>query len=60
MMLASTSHSAHAGCPVRLCAGRHGCPLPEIVGRETRPFSDRDEAIKAAISLGGRAVERAA
>ncbi len=27
----------------------------QIVGTETRPFSDRDEAVKAALSLGGRA-----
>jgi UDP-N-acetylmuramoyl-L-alanyl-D-glutamate--2,6-diaminopimelate ligase len=27
----------------------------QIVGGETRPFSDRDEAQKAAIALGGRA-----
>ncbi|MBV9572096.1 MAG: UDP-N-acetylmuramoyl-L-alanyl-D-glutamate--2,6-diaminopimelate ligase [Alphaproteobacteria bacterium] len=31
----------------------------QIIGAMTRPFSDRDEAIKAAISLGGRAVEPA-
>jgi UDP-N-acetylmuramoyl-L-alanyl-D-glutamate--2,6-diaminopimelate ligase len=29
----------------------------QIVGSETRPFSDRDEAIKSALALGGRAVE---
>ena len=27
----------------------------QIVGSETRPFSDKDEAIKAALSLGGSA-----
>jgi UDP-N-acetylmuramoyl-L-alanyl-D-glutamate--2,6-diaminopimelate ligase len=27
----------------------------QIIGSEVRPFSDRDEAIKAALSLGGRA-----
>jgi UDP-N-acetylmuramoyl-L-alanyl-D-glutamate--2,6-diaminopimelate ligase len=27
----------------------------QIIGTETRPFSDKDEAIKAALSLGGRA-----
>ena len=32
----------------------------QIVGSETRPFSDREEAIKAAIALGGRAAEAAA
>ena len=29
----------------------------QIVGVKTRPFSDRDEAIKAAVSLGGHAVK---
>lgn len=28
----------------------------QIVGSETRPFSDRDEAVKAALALGGSAV----
>ncbi|MBU6471507.1 MAG: UDP-N-acetylmuramoyl-L-alanyl-D-glutamate--2,6-diaminopimelate ligase [Alphaproteobacteria bacterium] len=27
----------------------------QIVGTETRPFSDRDEAVKAALALGGKA-----
>lgn len=31
----------------------------QIVGNETRPFLDRDEAIKAAMALGGRAAEPA-
>jgi UDP-N-acetylmuramoyl-L-alanyl-D-glutamate--2,6-diaminopimelate ligase len=31
----------------------------QIVGSEMRPFSDRDQAIKAAIALGGRAAESA-
>jgi UDP-N-acetylmuramoyl-L-alanyl-D-glutamate--2,6-diaminopimelate ligase len=30
----------------------------QIVGSETRAFSDRDEAIKSALALGGRSVER--
>jgi UDP-N-acetylmuramoyl-L-alanyl-D-glutamate--2,6-diaminopimelate ligase len=29
----------------------------QIIGDETRPFSDRDEALKAAIALGGGAAE---
>jgi UDP-N-acetylmuramoyl-L-alanyl-D-glutamate--2,6-diaminopimelate ligase len=29
----------------------------QIVGKEVRPFLDRDEAIKAAVALGGRAAE---
>ena len=28
----------------------------QIVGTETRPFSDREEAVKAALALGGSAV----
>ncbi|MBI3677615.1 MAG: UDP-N-acetylmuramoyl-L-alanyl-D-glutamate--2,6-diaminopimelate ligase [Proteobacteria bacterium] len=31
----------------------------QIVGTETRPFNDRDEAIKAAAALGGRAAKAA-
>jgi UDP-N-acetylmuramoyl-L-alanyl-D-glutamate--2,6-diaminopimelate ligase len=31
----------------------------QIVGSEMRPFSDRDQAIEAAIALGGRAAESA-
>jgi UDP-N-acetylmuramoyl-L-alanyl-D-glutamate--2,6-diaminopimelate ligase len=32
----------------------------QIVGKETRPFSDRAEAVKAALALGGHAAEHAA
>lgn len=31
----------------------------QIVGSEVRPFSDREEAVKAALALGGRAAEHA-
>jgi UDP-N-acetylmuramoyl-L-alanyl-D-glutamate--2,6-diaminopimelate ligase len=31
----------------------------QIIGSEVRPFLDKDEAIKAAVSLGGRAAEAA-
>jgi UDP-N-acetylmuramoyl-L-alanyl-D-glutamate--2,6-diaminopimelate ligase len=31
----------------------------QIVGNEVRPFLDKDEAIKAALMLGGRAAEAA-
>jgi UDP-N-acetylmuramoyl-L-alanyl-D-glutamate--2,6-diaminopimelate ligase len=44
---------------VLVIAGK-GHELGQIVGSETRPFSDREEAIKAAIALGGRAAEAAA
>jgi UDP-N-acetylmuramoyl-L-alanyl-D-glutamate--2,6-diaminopimelate ligase len=37
-----------------IIAGK-GHETGQIVGTETRPFSDRDEAIKAATALGGRA-----
>jgi UDP-N-acetylmuramoyl-L-alanyl-D-glutamate--2,6-diaminopimelate ligase len=37
---------------VLVIAGK-GHESGQIVGRETRPFSDRDEAIKAAVALGG-------
>jgi UDP-N-acetylmuramoyl-L-alanyl-D-glutamate--2,6-diaminopimelate ligase len=39
---------------VLLIAGK-GHEIGQIVGSEVRPFSDRDEAVKAAKSLGGRA-----
>jgi len=39
---------------VLVIAGK-GHESGQIVGKEVRPFSDREEAIKAAISLGGRA-----
>jgi UDP-N-acetylmuramoyl-L-alanyl-D-glutamate--2,6-diaminopimelate ligase len=39
---------------VLVIAGK-GHETGQIVGHETRPFSDRDEAIKAAIALGGAA-----
>ena len=39
---------------VLVIAGK-GHETGQIVGNETRPFSDRDEAIKAAIALGGAA-----
>ena len=38
---------------ILVIAGK-GHETGQIIGRETRPFSDRDEAIKAALSLGGR------
>jgi UDP-N-acetylmuramoyl-L-alanyl-D-glutamate--2,6-diaminopimelate ligase len=37
---------------VLVIAGK-GHESGQIIGSETRPFSDRDEAIKAAIALGG-------
>ncbi len=43
---------------ILVIAGK-GHETGQIVGNETRPFSDRDEAIKAALALGGRGVERA-
>jgi len=39
---------------VLVIAGK-GHESGQIIGSETRPFSDRDEAIKAAVSLGGAA-----
>ena len=39
---------------ILIIAGK-GHETGQIVGSETRPFSDRDEAVKAALSLGGRA-----
>ncbi|HSZ12235.1 MAG TPA: UDP-N-acetylmuramoyl-L-alanyl-D-glutamate--2,6-diaminopimelate ligase, partial [Rhizomicrobium sp.] len=39
---------------ILVIAGK-GHETGQIVGAETRPFSDRDEAIKAAIETGGRA-----
>jgi len=39
---------------ILIVAGK-GHETGQIVGSEVRPFSDRDEAIKAALSLGGRA-----
>jgi UDP-N-acetylmuramoyl-L-alanyl-D-glutamate--2,6-diaminopimelate ligase len=39
---------------VLVIAGK-GHESGQIVGSETRPFSDRDEAIKAAVTLGGAA-----
>lgn len=39
---------------ILIIAGK-GHETGQIVGSEVRPFSDRDEAVKAAISLGGRA-----
>ncbi len=44
---------------VLVIAGK-GHERGQIVGNETRPFLDRDDAIKAAISLGGRAAEKSA
>lgn len=44
---------------VLVIAGK-GHEAGQVVGNETRPFLDRDEAIKAAIALGGRAAEPAA
>lgn len=40
---------------VLVIAGK-GHEQGQIVGRETRPFSDRDEAVKSALALGGQAV----
>jgi len=39
---------------ILVIAGK-GHETGQIVGAETRPFSDKDEAIKAALSLGGSA-----
>jgi UDP-N-acetylmuramoyl-L-alanyl-D-glutamate--2,6-diaminopimelate ligase len=39
---------------VLVIAGK-GHETGQIIGTETRPFSDRDEAVKAVVSLGGRA-----
>jgi UDP-N-acetylmuramoyl-L-alanyl-D-glutamate--2,6-diaminopimelate ligase len=39
---------------ILVIAGK-GHETGQIVGDEVRPFSDRDEAVKAAVSLGGRA-----
>ena len=39
---------------VLVIAGK-GHESGQIIGKETRPFSDRDEAIKAALALGGAA-----
>ena len=39
---------------ILVIAGK-GHETGQIVGDEVRPFSDRDEAVKAALSLGGRA-----
>ena len=43
----------HSG-DILVIAGK-GHETGQIVGGETRPFSDRDEAVKAAIETGGRA-----
>jgi UDP-N-acetylmuramoyl-L-alanyl-D-glutamate--2,6-diaminopimelate ligase len=43
---------------ILVIAGK-GHETGQIVGHETRPFSDREEAVKAALALGGRSVERA-
>lgn len=40
---------------VLVIAGK-GHEQGQIVGAETRPFSDRDEAVKSALALGGQAV----
>jgi len=45
--------SALAHGDILVIAGK-GHETGQIVGSEVRPFSDRDEAIKAALSLGGR------
>ncbi len=39
---------------ILVIAGK-GHETGQIVGSETRPFSDRDEAVKAAVAMGGRA-----
>jgi UDP-N-acetylmuramoyl-L-alanyl-D-glutamate--2,6-diaminopimelate ligase len=38
---------------ILVIAGK-GHEMGQIVGNEIRPFSDRDEAVKAALSFGGR------
>ncbi|HEY1708808.1 MAG TPA: UDP-N-acetylmuramoyl-L-alanyl-D-glutamate--2,6-diaminopimelate ligase [Rhizomicrobium sp.] len=42
---------------ILVIAGK-GHETGQIVGSETKPFSDREEAIKAALALGGRGLER--
>ena len=44
---------------VLVIAGK-GHERGQIVGTDVRPFSDREEAVKSALALGGRAVEDAA
>jgi UDP-N-acetylmuramoyl-L-alanyl-D-glutamate--2,6-diaminopimelate ligase len=44
---------------VLVIAGK-GHETGQIIAGVTHPFSDRDEAVKAALAMGGRAVERAA
>jgi UDP-N-acetylmuramoyl-L-alanyl-D-glutamate--2,6-diaminopimelate ligase len=39
---------------VLVLAGK-GHETGQYVGSEVRPFSDREEAVKAALALGGRA-----
>jgi len=39
---------------ILVIAGK-GHETGQIIGSQTRPFSDRDEAVKAALALGGRA-----
>jgi UDP-N-acetylmuramoyl-L-alanyl-D-glutamate--2,6-diaminopimelate ligase len=40
---------------ILVVAGK-GHETGQIIGSETRPFSDRDEAVKAAVALGGKAL----
>jgi UDP-N-acetylmuramoyl-L-alanyl-D-glutamate--2,6-diaminopimelate ligase len=49
--------SLHAG-DILVIAGK-GHESGQTIGNEVRPFLDKDEAMKAAISLGGRAAEAA-
>ena len=56
---AEAIHAGIAGLnsdDVLVIAGK-GHELGQTVGNQTRPFSDRTEAIKAAVSLGGRPAE---
>lgn len=41
---------------ILIIAGK-GHERGQIVGRDVRPFSDRDEAVKAVLALGGKAAE---
>ncbi|HEX2590347.1 MAG TPA: UDP-N-acetylmuramoyl-L-alanyl-D-glutamate--2,6-diaminopimelate ligase [Rhizomicrobium sp.] len=47
--------AALAAGDILVIAGK-GHESGQIIGSETRPFSDREEAVKAAIALGGKAL----